>query len=210
MAYAAAVFGICLWPVRRRLAILRWGFISLVVALALVMKAPFWFLVARVDVVGGSSGYHRAMLIDQTIRHFSNWWLVGTASNGEWGLDMWDTCNQFVTEGLSGGLVALVCFVSLIWICFQRLGKARRSSVGDREAEWFYWLLGVTLFSQVVAFFGIVYFDQMHMVWFALLAIIVAATGSAARPVRGDRAAVETGDDALSDFTMMNEVASQQ
>jgi hypothetical protein len=117
------------------------------------------------------------MLIDQFVRHFFDWWLIGTDANADWGWDMWDTCNQFVTEGETGGLVVLVCFVSLIWICFQRIGKARILSAGDRKAEWFYWLLGATLFSQVVGFFGIVYFDQTRIAWLTLLALITAATG---------------------------------
>lgn len=197
MAFAAGAFGICMWPLRRRLAILRWGFVSLIGALALVMKAPVWFLIARVDVVGGSSGYHRAMLIDQFIRRFSDWWLIGTAANADWGAGLWDTCNQFVTEGETGGLVTLACFVILIWVSFQRVGEARRASVGDRKEEWFYWLLGTALFAQVVAFFGIAYFDQTRLVWFALLAIVIAATGRLTRAEHGPRGSAESDVDGL-------------
>jgi hypothetical protein len=37
-------------------------------------------------------------------------------------------------------------------------------------------MLGVTLFTHVVAFLGITYFDQTRVIWFALLAMIAAAT----------------------------------
>jgi hypothetical protein len=47
---------------------------------------------------------------------------------------------------------------------------------GDAKKEWFFWLLGAALFSTVVGFFGVNYFDQTKFVWFALLAIISAAT----------------------------------
>jgi len=47
---------------------------------------------------------------------------------------------------------------------------------GDRAKEWYFWLLGAALFSHAVAFFGISYFDQTRMAWFALLVVIVAAT----------------------------------
>jgi hypothetical protein len=47
---------------------------------------------------------------------------------------------------------------------------------GDHDKEWYLWLLGAALFSHIVAFFGISYFDQTRVSWFALFAIIVAAT----------------------------------
>jgi hypothetical protein len=176
MAVAAGLFGLLFWHARRHLRLCLWGLVVVLVSLQAVMKAPVWFLIARVDLVGGSSGYHRAMLIDQFIRNFFDWWLVGTNNNGNWGWDMWDTCNQFVQEGETGGLAALVCFVAIIVVCFRKLGNARRAAKGNRRKQWFLWLLGVTLFTQTVAFFGISYFDQTRVLWFALLAIIVAAT----------------------------------
>ena len=176
MAYAAAVLSICLWPVRRRLAAIRWAGIVTILVLALVMKAPIWFLLARVDIAGGSSGFHRAMLIDAFFRHFRDWWLVGTDSNADWGYFLWDTANQYVTEGETGGLAALVCFIALIVTCFRRIGTACRATRGNRRSEWLYWLLGATLVSHVVAFFGIFYFDQTRIAWLVLLAVVVAAT----------------------------------
>jgi hypothetical protein len=64
----------------------------------------------------------------------------------------------------------------MIYICFSRIGTARKSVEGDRNKEWYFWILGATLFSHVVGFFGISYFDQTRDSWFALLAIIVTAT----------------------------------
>jgi hypothetical protein len=54
---------------------------------------------------------------------------------------------------------------------------------GDRKREWFFWLLGVTLFAHVVAFFGIDYYDQMKFVWYVLLAMIVATAAPATATV---------------------------
>jgi hypothetical protein len=176
LAYGAAVLGICLWPLRNCLHILRWGFVITLAALALVMKAPVWFLLARIDLVGGSSGYHRAMLINQFIYHFGDWWFIGTNANGTWGWDMWDTCNQYVTEGETGGLVVLICFVAMICVSFRRLGRARQAAQENSRREWYFWALGVALFTHVVAFWGIVYFDQTRMLWYTMLAIIITAT----------------------------------
>jgi hypothetical protein len=177
LAYGAGIFGICMWPLRRQLKVLRWGIVAVLLLLQLVMKAPVWFLIAHVDLVGGSSGYHRARLIDLFIRNFFDWWLVGTNDNGSWGWDMWDTSNQFVQEGESGGLIAFVLFVTLIVICFKKIGNARRAAEGGTQ-EWFYWLLGTTIFAHVVAFFGVTYFDQTRMLWFAVLSIVVAGTAA--------------------------------
>ena len=182
LALGAGIFGICMWPFRAYLRAFRWGIVATLVALQCVMKAPVWFLISHVDLVGGSSGYHRALLIDQFIRNFFDWWLVGTNDNGSWGWDMWDTCNQFVQEGESGGLITFVLFVTLIVICFKKIGNARKAAKGEGPREWFYWLLGTTMFAHVVAYFGIAYFDQTRMLWFAFLSIIVASTVAVAVP----------------------------
>lgn len=176
MAYGAGLLAVCAWPLRRHMRKVRWAFVLALISLHLVMKAPVWFLIARIDIVGGSSGYHRAMLVNDFITHFNEWWLVGTTENARWGNTMWDLCNQFVAEGELGGLATFLCFLALIYICFSRIGTARKVVEGDRSKEWFFWLLGATLFSHVVGFFGISYFDQTRVSWFALLVMIVTAT----------------------------------
>ena len=179
MTYGAAVFALCFWPFRRQMRLVRWGIVCALIGLQLVMKAPFWWVIQHMDVVGGSSGWHRAELIDDFIRHFFGWWLIGTSNNASWGHMTWDTCNQYVAEGESGGLTTFIAFVAMICICFKWVAAARRSVEGDREKEWYFWILGAALFSNVVAFFGISYFDQTRFAWFALLAMISAATALA-------------------------------
>jgi hypothetical protein len=165
-----------MWPMRKKMRIIRLGVVAALIALHLVMKAPVWFLIARVDLVAGNSGYHRAMLVDSFIRHFSDWWLIGTNQAASWGYEMEDMSNQFVAEGETGGLIGFICFVLLIARSFGRLGDSRKIVDGDRREEWFVWLLGVALFSHCVAYFGISYFDQTRISWLALLAIISAIT----------------------------------
>jgi hypothetical protein len=176
LAYGAALLGICAWPFRRFMRTVRWGIVAALLVLNMIMKAPVWFIIMHIDVVGGSSGYHRAMLVNDFIMHFRDWWLMGTTENARWGYNMWDLCNQYVAEGQLGGLATFICFMALICIAFSRIGTARKAVEGDRDKEWFFWLLGAALFSHVVAFFGISYFDQTRVSWFALLAIIVTST----------------------------------
>jgi hypothetical protein len=177
LAYMATVLGISMWPLRKRMRSIRWGILILLVSLHLIMKAPVWFLINHVDLVAGNSGYHRAELIDQCVKHFSDWWLMGVKSTADWGWDMWDQANQFTSVANGSGLAALICFVLMISQSFGRLGTARKLVDGDRQKEWMLWLLGAALFSHVVAFFGISYNDQSTFSWFTLLVLISAATG---------------------------------
>jgi len=188
LALGSAILGVCLWPFRKSMRAIRWGIVLTLVSLHLVMKAPVWWLIARVDLLAGNSGFHRAALIDMCIRHFSDWWLYGSKDMATWGWDMWDLSNQFVVEADCGGIFTIVCFVMVISRTFGRIGKARKLVEGDTDQEWFFWLLGVTLLTHVVSYFGITYQDQTKFAWCAFLAIATAAT----YPVLANAPASET------------------
>lgn len=174
LAYAAGMLAIFLWPIRRWMRAIRWGIVILLVSLHLVMKAPVWHLISRIDISGGSSGYHRYMLVDQCIRHFSDWWLIGVKSTYDWGWDMWDTANQYVGTCDASGLLPFLLFLATIVYGFKFLGNARKKAP-DKKKRLFLWSLGASLFANVVAFFGISYWDQTQVVWYGLLAAISAA-----------------------------------
>lgn len=180
VAFLAAIMGLCLWPIRKGMRWVRWGIVLMLIALQIVMKAPVWALISHVDIVPGNSSWHRYALVDQFIRHFKDWWLVGTADNGSWGWDMWDQANEFVAQGETGGLLTLVLFITMIVRAFRSVGKAREASESDTRNAFFFWALGVAVFAHILAFMGISYFDQTILEWFALLAIIGAATATQA------------------------------
>jgi hypothetical protein len=138
------------------------------------MKAPVWHLISRIDITGGSSSWHRFMLVDQCIRHFGDWWLIGVKSTSAWGWDMWDTANQYVSICDNSGLLPFLLFLAVLAYGFKYLGRARRAA-SDRKTALFIWALGSALFANAVAFFGISYFDQTMVAWYALLAMIPAA-----------------------------------
>lgn len=176
LAFVTGIVGLCFWPLRRRMRLIRRGFVLILAILHLVMKAPVWALIARIDLTGSSSGYHRFILVDNTIRHFGDWWLLGYKDYSNWGWDMWDLSNQFVAKALTGGLVTLVLFIMVLSRCFGEIGRARKFVEGNRAEEWFLWCFGASLFANVVAFFGCSYMAQMQMALFPLLAIISIAT----------------------------------
>src|SRR5208282_1080478 len=173
LAYAAGVLALCLWPVRGWMRSIRWGIALTIVALHLVMKAPVWHLIARIDISGGSSSYHRFMLVDECIRHFGDWWFVGVKSTADWGWDMWDTANQYVSICDNSGLLPFILFLATIVFGFKYLGRARKL-VENKKQQSFLWALGAALFANAVAFFGISYVDQTQVVWYSLLAAISA------------------------------------
>jgi hypothetical protein len=181
MAFGGSLVGLGFWPLRKQMRLVRWGFALTLVTLHLVMKAPVWALIARVDLTGSSSSDHRYKLVDATIRHFSDWWLLGYKYYNLWGWDMWDTCNQFVDVAVKGGLLTLVCYIAIFSRSFGAIGTARKQVSGDRGRELLLWCLGADLFANVVASFGINYMTQLVMSLFPLLACISVATFEARR-----------------------------
>lgn len=174
-AFAASLAGLAFWPLRKRMRLLRWGVGLGLVALQVVMKAPVWALIARVDLTGASSSYHRYMLVDNCIRHFSEWWLLGTKYYNEWGFDMFDVCNQFVWVAVRGGLFTLAVYVMMHKVGFAAIGNARKNVDGDRKREWLLWCLGAFLWANVVASYGISYLVQLEGLLFPILACISVA-----------------------------------
>jgi hypothetical protein len=183
--FLGGIIGLCFWPLRRRLRLIRWTVLIILISLHMAMKAPVWHLISRIDLTGSSSSYHRFQLINQCIINFWDWVLVGTKSYANWGWDMWDLCNQYVAIADQSGLIPLLCFLTVIVLGFKYLGKARRSTT-DRTQQLFIWALGATLLANVVAFIGVSYFDQTIVAWYALLAMIPATVS--ARKGQSDRA----------------------
>jgi len=176
MAINGAFLAFMFWPLRKQMRWVRRGFVLMLVTLHMIMKAPVWQLIARIDVVGGNSGDHRYQLVNQTIIHFSQWWMYGTADNGDWGWDMWDTANAFVGTSVGTGLFGLICFIALFSRSFRAIGNARAAVDGDKKKEFELWALGSIIFSQLMVFVGVSYFDQTILVWYVFLCFVIVLT----------------------------------
>src|SRR6185437_14532755 len=170
-AYVMGIVGLCLCPIRGMLRIVRWGIAVTLVGLQIVMKAPVSHLITRIHISGDS--YHRYALINESVRHFWDWWLIGTKSTANWGWDMWDTANQYVATAVSSGLLGLILFIAIIVYGFKYVGHARKAAPNKGEAL-FFWALGSALFATILSFFGISLWDQSVLGWYALLAVISA------------------------------------
>ena len=164
------------WPIRNWM---RYVFISapfLVIALHLAMEKPVWHLVGRMSAVGGSTGYHRFVLIDGAIRHLNEWWLVGTPWTGHWSsiFQTWDITNQYIFEGVRGGIWRLALFVALIYLVGRSIATAQ-GRVADKSDRLLLWGLGASLFVHCVCFIGVSYFGQIQYLWYITLAIGASA-----------------------------------
>jgi hypothetical protein len=175
IGYAAAIGGLCLWPIRKHMRLVRWGIVVALLGLHLVMNGPVWSLLEHIDLTGSSSSYHRYQLIDNFVRHFGDWWFLGSKVYASWGWMMWDTSNQYVTYAFTGGLLPFALFVAVIVKSFSRIGIARKRVEGNRSEEWFFWCLGASMLCHVICYLGSAYWDQVEFAWFAFLAIISAA-----------------------------------
>jgi hypothetical protein len=174
MTAAAGVFALSLWFFRSHLRSLRWTLMLCIVGLQVAMKAPVWFLIAHAGSLFGGSGYHRALLIDTFVNHFGEWWLIGTRNNAMWGFDMWDVDNAYVAAGLGGGLLTFIAFIAVLVYAYRRIGKSRKLAGIPRNDQRLVWAIGASLFANTVGFFGIFYFDQAILLWYALLAMVSA------------------------------------
>ena len=173
----AALGGAGLFLLRHRRTQMWVGVIAMLFVLHFfVMQAPVWHLISRVDIVGGSSGWWRYVILDTFINHFSEWYLTGYATPTDWRWQMRDITNEFIIQGLSGGLVTLTIFIFVLVFAFgnvgQRLAELEGQSFGAGVAqEWRLWLVGVMVFVHLVTFTGLSYFGQMNILWYLQLAM---------------------------------------
>lgn len=171
-SYCAAILGLGFWPLRHRMRLLQVVLLALVVSLHILMKAPVWYLIARVRFLPSSTSYHRAVLVDRTIERVNEWWLLGTTSTAHWGHQMFDVANQYVRVAVDGGLLGLVWFLGGIVVGFATVGRAVRGPDDSRIPRAAAWALGAALFSHVVTFWGVSYWDQVGVMWFLQLAFL--------------------------------------
>lgn len=168
------------WPLRRHTRTLRWGLLVGAIVIHLVREKPVWHLAARASDLLGGEGYHRYALIDAFIRNWREWWLVGTRSTGHWGFMLWDTTNQFVQEGVTGGILALLAFLATVVLAFRAAGLAGRAgrlmgpARSPREQRVWCWGLGAGLTAHTAAFMGVSYWGQIQFVLYLFFAVIAS------------------------------------
>ena len=183
VAVAVSAIATGMFVLRSHMRWIRWGSLVVLTVLHLVMNAPVWHLIVRVNVVGGSTGWHRYYLIDQAIEHIGEWWLIGSnLGTAHWGRHLFDVTNLYVVQGLHGGVLLLGLFVLTIAVAFRMIGQTRQAAetAGNYYAVRASWALGVILFTHCMNFIAVSYFGQIAMMWALLLATIASVSS---RPV---------------------------
>ncbi len=181
LTFLAAIVGFCMWPLRDQMRWFRRGSVAAFIGLAMTMKAPPWFIIARISDLTGGGGFYRSDLIDKCINHFSEWWLIGTSYTANWATagivltanpNMVDITDHYIAQGVQGGILKLGLFLAVLVACFKICGRAARDEdapINDRKMAW---ALGICLAGHCTAFISVSYFDQIQVFWFWLLATI--------------------------------------
>lgn len=188
MSLMAAVGALSLWRFKDHLGKARLGAVLLYLLLMVVMNRPPYYLMGEIDISGGSTGWHRANLIDMTLQHFSEWWLFGTDATRHWmpaqGVAVdplhTDITNYYISFAVAGGLLAVVMLVAMLWIAFRWVGKVIDLRI-ERQPEqaFMIWCFGASLFSHAVTSLSVAYFDQSMLFFWLSLAVISSAYASA-------------------------------
>lgn len=182
MSVLAGAVALWMWRYRERMALVRKLAILSYILLEIFMKAPAYFVLARMDIIGGSTGWHRAALIETAIEHFNEWWLGGTnftrhwlPTGVSWSPNHTDITNHYLHLGVIGGLPLIVIFFVVLVKGFSFIGQILRDRTDlPPESQFMVWALGSALFVHATTFISVAYFDQS----FVLIYLTLGAIGS--------------------------------
>lgn len=187
---AVGLAAVAFWKWRQYLKPALVGVCVMLVILHFIKERPIWYLMAIMDFVGGSTGWHRAYLIDMAVKFMGEWWLWGSDYTRHWmpyGLvavpEHCDLTNYYIHLGVTGGLSVVFVLLAIIWKSFRLLG-ARIVSLRqvNNPDEFWLWCVGSALFAHAVTFLSISYFDQIYVFFWGLIGGLtgfVAATEAA-------------------------------
>ena len=178
----AGIGGLIMWHQRHKMRVVRWVAVIGYIALDLLMKAPAYYLMGRIPLVPGSTGWHRAELINSAIRHLNEWWLWGTdytrhwmPTGVSWSPDHTDITNHYIKMGVVGGLPLMILFIITLAKGFSYVGKTlQRTQHLAPHSAFLVWSLGASLFANAATMISVSYFDQS----FLFLYLTLAAVGS--------------------------------
>lgn len=183
MTTLTIIMALFIWKIRWQMKTIRWGAISMIILLSLVMQDPVYYLIARIDITGGSTGWHRAELIHAAITHIDEWWLGGTdytrhwmPTGVEWNAKHTDITNHYIKMGVWGGLLMVILFISVLVVSFVSIGKILRPKGRLTQDERILtWVLGCILFGHATTFISVSYYDQSLLYYYFVLASICTA-----------------------------------
>jgi hypothetical protein len=191
---AVGILALAAWHQRLHLRFWRWAAVTCYIGASLVTTRPAYFIVSRIDLTGGSTGYYRARLIQSAFEHIDEWWLFGTDITRHWmptGLaispDQADVTNHYIALGVLGGLPLMLLFILLLFSAFRRVGSAM--SVATTNSDRFIaWCIGTSLTVHATACLSVTYFDHSILfLYFALAMTPALAKAAPTMPLHSPR-----------------------
>jgi hypothetical protein len=128
-----AIGALFMWHWRRRMRLCRWLAVFGYIGLDMLMKAPAYYIIARIDLTGSSTSWHRAVLIEVALAHLSEWWFAGTDYTRHW--------LPYGVPWSSNHMLLLMADLSI-------------------QSRFMIWALGTSLFAHSMTFISVSYFDQ--------------------------------------------------
>lgn len=181
-AVAVTALAAVMWRWRTKLFVLRWIAVAVGLFYWVVKGKGPWYIMASIDLVGGSTGWHRAKLFDQGFHYIGEWWLYGSdytrhwmASGVSWTGDHVDLTNYYLHLGVIGGMSLTGGLIAMLVTAFRLLGRRMDElrETGD-PTELVYWCAGAALAAHAISFVSISYFDQMFIMFYLLLGAIAS------------------------------------
>lgn len=187
MSLILGVFALAAWRWRHLTRRMRITAALSYILLYLLMTSPPYYLIARIDLVGGSTGWHRARLIQSAFEHLDEWWWAGTdytrhwmPTGVSWSPDHTDITNHYLFLGVIGGVPLMVFFIMILWWGFRYVGETMRlREDASFQVRFLSWVLGASLFSHALTCISVYYFDQSILFLYLTLAMIVSLRAAA-------------------------------
>lgn len=199
MSVQFAALALILWRWRHLTRQMRIAAVVGYILLDIVMKAPAYFLIARIDLTGGSTGWHRAELIRSSIEHLREWWFAGTdhtrhwmPTGVSWSENHTDITNHYLQMGVVGGLPLMLLLILIMWRGFSYVGQLLElQSAAPFEDRFLVWSLGAALFAHAATCISVSYFDQSFLFLYLNLALISSLRSTASAAVESESPGVE-------------------
>jgi len=181
MSLLLGVGSVALYQYRKNIKVIRFGIVTVYSLLMIVMKQPPYYLISRIDLSGGSTGWHRSFLIEQTFKHFSEWWLFGTDKTRHWmpmqGIahdpQHTDITNYYIGFAVLAGLPSMSAVIMILVFSFIWIGRMTAKTMGTcGDHTFMIFCLGSCLFSHAMTGISVAYFDQSMIFFWMAVALI--------------------------------------
>lgn len=156
--------------------------ISITIITFVLNDAP-WNIFNLLSKYTVGNGQYRSQLYTSAFgKYFHEWWLMGSKDTAHLSSSYItgtraDITSAYLGQGLQGGILTMILFILIIYLCFRGLGRAlHRNKTEPLKHLVLLWALGVTLFGHAASFISVSYFDQTLIWYYMLLGMLGAVS----------------------------------